>query len=97
MLFRSELGTAPGFLFLDEPLSSFDRERTRALVDLLRDPAGLIGTHFRQVFLISHSQAFDPGLFTYQIQMEDGGIARTNLPSATSSAIPERRPTIGPN
>ncbi len=92
-----ELGTAPGFLFLDEPLSSFDRERTRALVDLLRDPAGLIGTHFRQVFLISHSQAFDPGLFTYQIQMEDGGIARTNLPSATSSAIPERRPTIGPN
>ena len=75
-----ELGTAPGFLFLDEPLSSFDRERTRALVDLLRDPVGIVGSHFRQVFLISHSQAFDPGLFTYQIQMDGGRVAWTTLP-----------------
>ena len=76
-----ELGTAPGFLFLDEPLSSFDRERARALVDLLRDPVGIVGSHFRQVFLVSHSQAFDPRLFTYQIQMDGGRVAWTTLPS----------------
>jgi hypothetical protein len=81
-----ELGTAPGFLFLDEPLSSFDRERTHALVDLLRDPTGIIGTHFRQIFLISHSQAFDPGLFTHHIEMEEGRVARTTL-SATAPAV----------
>ena len=83
-----EVGTAPGFLFLDEPLSSFDRERTRALVDLLRDPAGIIGSHFRQVFLISHSQAFDPGLFAYQVEMEDGRVSRSTLPARAVAAIP---------
>ncbi|MSQ44134.1 MAG: hypothetical protein EXR45_08010, partial [Chloroflexi bacterium] len=62
-----EVGAVPGFLFLDEPLSSFDRDRTLALVDLLRGPDGPISSHFRQVFLISHSQAFDPQLFTHQI------------------------------
>ena len=81
-----ELGTAPGFLFLDEPLSSFDRDRTRALVDLLRDPMGIVGTHFRQVFLISHSQAFDPGLFAFQIEMEAGRVARTTLPGGAAAA-----------
>ena len=82
-----EIGTAPGFLFLDEPLSSFDRDRTRALVDLLRDPIGIIGTHFRQVFLISHSQAFDPGLFAFQIEMEAGRVARTTLPGSAAAAF----------
>jgi energy-coupling factor transporter ATP-binding protein EcfA2 len=90
-----ELGTAPGFLFLDEPLSSFDRERTRALVDLLRDPTGIVGTHFRQIFLISHSQAFDPGLFPYQIVMDEGRVARTTLPTTAAIGPMEARSAEG--
>ncbi|HVB22120.1 MAG TPA: AAA family ATPase, partial [Ktedonobacteraceae bacterium] len=31
----AELSAAPGFLLLDEPLTSFDRSRTRALVDVV--------------------------------------------------------------
>ena len=76
-----EIGAVPGFLFLDEPLSSFDRDRTLALVDLLRGPDGPIASHFRQVFLISHSQAFDPQLFTHQILLEDGEVVRSSLPT----------------
>src|SRR5262249_8172938 len=30
-----ELGVAPGFIFLDEPLSAFDAQRAQALVELL--------------------------------------------------------------
>ncbi len=73
-----ELGTSPGFLFLDEPLSSFDRDRTAALIDLLTH--GQIATFFQQVFLISHSQAFDPQLFTHHVAMEDGRVASSTLP-----------------
>jgi DNA repair exonuclease SbcCD ATPase subunit len=76
-----ELGTSPGFLFLDEPLSSFDRDRTAALIDLLTH--GQIATFFQQVFLISHSQAFDPQLFTHHVVMEDGHVESSTLPSAT--------------
>ncbi|MGH2354937.1 MAG: hypothetical protein ACRDJN_25280, partial [Chloroflexota bacterium] len=73
-----ELGTSPGFLFLDEPLSSFDRDRTAALIDLLTH--GQIATFFHQVFLISHSQAFDPGRFSHHIVMEEGRVASSTLP-----------------
>ncbi len=77
-----ELGTSPGFLFLDEPLSSFDRDRTASLIDLLTH--GQIATFFQQVFLISHSQAFDPSLFTHHIVMENGAVALSTLPAAAS-------------
>ena len=73
-----ELGTSPGFLFLDEPLSSFDRDRTEALVSMLTH--GQIATFFQQVFLISHSQGFEPGLFTHHIVMEHGEVAESTLP-----------------
>ncbi|MGI8424775.1 MAG: hypothetical protein ACR2NO_11815, partial [Chloroflexota bacterium] len=76
-----ELGTSPGFLFLDEPLSSFDRDRTEALVTLLTQ--GQIATFFRQVLLISHSQSFDPALFTHHIVMEHGRVVESTLPAAT--------------
>jgi uncharacterized protein YhaN len=76
-----ELGTSPGFLFLDEPLSSFDRDRTAALVSLLTH--GQIATFFQQVFLISHSQSFDPGLFTHHIVMEEGRVAESTLPASS--------------
>lgn len=77
-----EHNVRPGWLFLDEPLSSFDRTRSLALVDLLTK--GLIRRQFEQIFLISHSETFDPGLFDYRIRMEAGGIAESNLPSEVS-------------
>jgi DNA repair protein SbcC/Rad50 len=78
-----ELGTSPGFVFLDEPLSALDKPRTTALVELLT--RGTIGTHFSQVFLISHSQSFDPALFDYYLRMEGGRVAETDLPSASET------------
>ena len=79
-----ELGTSPGFLFLDEPLSSFDHDRTAALIDLLTH--GQIATFFQQVFLISHSQAFDPARFSHHIVMEEGGVAHSTLHGAAGGA-----------
>ena len=80
-----EVGTRPGFLFLDEPLSSFDRDRTQALVSLLT--RGTITSHFPQVFLISHSTLFDPHMFTYHVVMEAGGVASSTLPPPESEAL----------
>ena len=80
-----EVGTRPGFLFLDEPLSSFDRDRTQALVNLLT--RGTITSHFPQVFLISHSTLFDPHLFTYHVVMEAGGVASSTLPPPEPEAL----------
>ncbi len=68
-----ELGTSPGFLFMDEPLSSFDEERTRALIDLIT--RGELGEVFPQICIISHSKSFDAALFPYVIRMERGRIA----------------------
>jgi DNA repair exonuclease SbcCD ATPase subunit len=68
----------PYWLFLDEPLSSFDRDRTRALVDLLTK--GVVRQHFRQIFLVSHSESFDPSLFDFRVRMENGSVAESNLP-----------------
>ncbi len=73
-----EVGAAPGFLFLDEPLSSFDRGRTKALMDVVT--GDILSQHFEQVLLISHSSAFDPALFPYHISMDNGSIVESNLP-----------------
>jgi DNA repair exonuclease SbcCD ATPase subunit len=73
-----ELTAAPGFLMLDEPLSSLDRERTQALVDALT--GDLISRHFEQVILVSYSGAFDPGMFPYHIYLDHGAIVESNLP-----------------
>ena len=72
----------PGWLFLDEPLSSFDRIRTLALVDLLTK--GLIRRKFDQIFLVSHSEAFDPALFDYQVRMESGSVIESTLPGVAA-------------
>jgi DNA repair exonuclease SbcCD ATPase subunit len=74
-----ELGTAPGFIFLDEPLSSFDGPRTRALVDLITGD-GLIARSFAQVFVISHSRAVDPQQFRYHLRMDGGYAVSSDLP-----------------
>lgn len=73
-----ELGAMPGFIFLDEPLSSFDDRRSQALVDVLT--RGPIAKQFPQVFLISHSQSFDPAAFTCSLRMASGHVTTTTLP-----------------
>lgn len=72
-----ELGSSPGFLFMDEPLSAFDEERTRALVELVT--RGELASIFPQICIISHSRSFDPSLFPYTIQMDAGRITYSNL------------------
>jgi uncharacterized protein YhaN len=75
-----ELGTAPGFIFLDEPLSSFDSIRTNALVNLLT--RGPVAANFEQIFVISHSRAFDEALFDYHLQLDAGRLTSSDLPPA---------------
>jgi len=67
-----EYSTRPGWLFLDEPLSSFDKERTQRLVDLLT--RGLVRKEFSQILLVSHSDSFDPAQFDHRLRMEGGRI-----------------------
>ena len=73
-----ELGTAPGFIFLDEPLSSFDTIRTNALVNLLT--RGPVAANFDQIFVISHNRAFDEALFDYHLQLDAGRLVSSDLP-----------------
>jgi DNA repair exonuclease SbcCD ATPase subunit len=73
-----EVGATPGFVFLDEPLSSFDGERSRALIEVLTH--GAIADQFAQVMLVSHSRSFDHRSFRYRLRMAGGRIVETNLP-----------------
>lgn len=77
-------GATPGFIFLDEPLSAFDAERSRALAQALT--RGAIATAFPQVFLISHSQVIDPRDFDYTLRMEDGRVVESTLPTDVFAA-----------
>jgi exonuclease SbcC len=72
-----ELGASPGFIFLDEPLSAFDRQRTTALVKLLTE--GEVAKRFDQIFLIAHDRTFETNPFPYYIRLEEGQIAEHNL------------------
>ncbi len=78
-----ELSAAPGFILLDEPLTSFDSDRAQALVDVVTGET--LGQHFEQVLFISHSTAFDPAMFPYHIYLEDGLVVESNLPFVPSS------------
>ena len=73
-----ERGVAPSFIFLDEPLGSFDDERADALIYLLTE--GEIAQAFNQIFLISHVRV-DERLFTHRVVMENGRVAFTDLKS----------------
>ncbi|MCL4532112.1 MAG: AAA family ATPase [Actinobacteria bacterium] len=75
-----ELGSTPGFIFLDEPLSSFDGPRTEALVRLLTE--GQVAANFSQIFVISHNRSFDVGAFHYHLVLRDGRLVESNLPPA---------------
>ncbi len=74
-----ELGATPGFIFLDEPRSAFDAERSLALARILT--TGAIAQAFAQIFLISHSQVIEPTAFDYSLRMDDGHVAESTLPS----------------
>jgi len=80
-----ELGVAPGFIFLDEPLSAFDAQRAQALVGLLT--TGTIAQQFSQVVLISHNHAFDREAFRYHVRMEAGQIVESDLPSREDHGV----------
>ncbi|HZQ07232.1 MAG TPA: AAA family ATPase [Anaerolineae bacterium] len=71
-----ERGTSPGFIFLDEPLGSFDADRASALLYLLTE--GEIGRAFEQIFLISHVPVQE-SKFTHRIRLESGKVIDTNL------------------
>lgn len=73
----SERGSAPSFIFLDEPLGSFDDERADALIYLLTE--GEIARAFDQIFLISHVHV-NERLFTHRLVLENGRVAETDLP-----------------
>ncbi len=64
-------GTNPGFIFLDEPLGSFDEERAHALIELLTH--GEIAEHFDQIFVITHVLLREE-FFDYCIHIENGKI-----------------------
>ncbi len=74
-----ERGTAPDFIYLDEPLGSFDTERQEALTELIT--RGEIAENFSQIFVVSHVEGIKDK-FEYHIKMEDGKIAQTNLISS---------------
>ncbi len=71
-----ERGTAPSFIFLDEPLGSFDDERADALIYLLTE--GEIARAFDQIFLISHVHV-NERLFTHRVILENGRVVETDL------------------
>lgn len=81
-----ELGAAPGFVLLDEPLSSFDRRRTQALVNVVTGE--ILGQHFEQVIFVSHSSAFDPAMFPYHVYMDNGLVVESNLPVVAAVPLP---------
>jgi DNA repair exonuclease SbcCD ATPase subunit len=68
-----ERGAAPGFIFLDEPLSSFDTERSDALMYLLT--RGEIADTFDQIFVISHNQSIAANEFQQRLRLDAGRIA----------------------
>jgi DNA repair exonuclease SbcCD ATPase subunit len=76
-----ERGAMPGFILLDDPLSSADEERAQALVKILTD--GVIGEQFEQVLLISHSYTFNRQSLQYYIHLDHGRISESNLPQAS--------------
>src|SRR5229473_3168029 len=80
-----ELGVAPGFIFLDEPLSAFDSLRAQALVVLIT--TGTIAQQFNQVILISHQHAFDREAFQYHVRMDSGQIVESDLPHSEDSDV----------
>jgi len=71
-----ERGSAPDFLFLDEPIGAFDQTRKESLMELLT--RGEIAENFSQIFVISHIDDLK-NEFDQHIKMEDGRIKQKKL------------------
>ncbi len=80
-----ELGTTPGFIFLDEPLSSFDGPRTEALISLLT--TGQIAANFAQIFVISHNLMFERAAFTHHLKLADGQVVEHDFDRVLASTL----------
>jgi hypothetical protein len=80
-----ELGAAPGFLLLDEPLSSSSRDRMQALLKIVT--GDMLGQHFEQILFITQDSVFEPAMFPYHIYVDDGVIVESNLPVAKEYAL----------
>jgi DNA repair exonuclease SbcCD ATPase subunit len=80
-----ELNAAPGFILLDEPLSSSSHERIQALVDVVTGET--LGQHFEQIVFISQNNAFDPAMFSYHLYVDNGLVTESNLPEV-EEAVP---------
>ena len=73
-----ELGTTPGFIFLDEVMGAADDRRALAIQQLLT--RGPIAANFAQVLVISHGKDIDTELFPYHVVLAGGRVVSTNLP-----------------
>ncbi|TMF47955.1 MAG: hypothetical protein E6I32_08605 [Chloroflexi bacterium] len=73
-----ELGAAPGFLLLDEPLSVANNDRMQSLVNVVTGDT--LGQHFEQIFFVSHNTTFDSSRFLYNIYIDGGLVVESNLP-----------------
>ena len=71
-----ERGSAPSFLFLDEPLGAFDPRRAEALIALLT--SGEVARAFDQIFLISHVPV-DEERFDRTVALEAGRVVAADL------------------
>lgn len=74
-----ELGAAPGFLLLDEPLSVANNDRMQSLVNVVTGDT--LAQHFEQVLFISHNTAFDSSPFLYHAYIDGGLVVESNLPA----------------
>lgn len=84
-----EVATVPGFLLLDEPLGSFDRDHVQAMVDMITGKSvwgadEMLGQHFEQMVLVSHNS--DAAQFPYSVSMDDGVVVESNLPPMGANA-----------
>jgi uncharacterized protein YhaN len=87
-------GAMPGFIWLDEPLSSFDPQRSQALVQILSQK-GPITERFDQVILASRSQSSDRNSFRFYVRLENGRISESTLPQAPGAEpVRQREATI---
>ena len=72
-----ELGVAPTFIFLDEPVANYDRTRRQAFVELVR--SGLIGQRFEQILVAEPEGIFSDNPFPHYIRMQNGRILTRTL------------------
>ena len=68
----STRGARPGFIFLDEPLSGFDAQRTKGFMTLLQEE---LPKYFDQIIVISHLEALQDE-FQHNLQLEAGQIVQ---------------------